>query len=120
MLKALVLVISLLIVGDVMVAVTGLPVPGPVLGLLLLASINVARPGSTASVSKLFDSIIPFAPMLFVPAAVGVVANLDVISSAVLPIVSAVTLSTVAALLVTGRLFQFLLGAPPDLRTSKL
>ncbi len=110
MLKALVLTISLLIAGDVVVAATGLPIPGAVFGLLLLAGVNAARSDVTAGASALFDTMIPFAPMLFVPAAVGVVANLDVIAAALLPIVSAVTLSTIAALVVTGRLFQLLLG----------
>jgi holin-like protein len=119
MLKAFVLVISLLIIGDVLVAITGLPVPGAVLGLLLLAGLHAARSHETANVSALFDAIIPFAPMLFVPAAVGVVANLDVIASAFLPIVSAVTFSTLAALLVTGHVFQRLLGRSPNLSAGK-
>jgi holin-like protein len=109
MLIAIVLVSSLLVAGDVLVAVTGIPVPGAVLGMLGLVLVCAGLPNSTADVSRLFDAIIPFAPMLFVPAAVGVIANVEAIASAWLPIVLAITLSTAASLLVTGLAFQILL-----------
>jgi holin-like protein len=109
MLFPITIVASFLIAGDVFVAASGLPVPGAVLGMLGLALVCTALPEATNGVSRLFDAIIPFAPMLFVPAAVGVIANVDALASAWLPIVSAVTLSTAASLLLTGVAFQILL-----------
>lgn len=115
MLISIVIVSSLLVAGDVLVAVTGLPVPGAVLAMLGLALVCTKLPEATTGVSRLFDAIIPFAPMLFVPAAVGVIANVEAIASAWLPIVSAITLSTAASLLVTGFAFQLLLLSPSRL-----
>lgn len=109
MLISVTIVISFFIAGDVLVAVTGLPVPGAVLGMLGLAFVYSRWPDATAGLARLFDAVIPFAAVLFVPAAVGVIANVDAIASAWLPIALAITLSTAAALIVTGLAFQILL-----------
>lgn len=109
MLKSISLVIILLIAFDVFVSVTGLPVPGAVPAMLVLALLCSAHPDTNSQVSRLFDGIIPVAPMLFVPAAVGIIAKTEAIALGWLPIVLAITVSTALALLVTGATFQVLL-----------
>ena len=109
MLQAFIVVVSLLIFGDAFVALSGAPIPGAVLGLVLLA-VNFSIRGKPGDgTSRLFDAIVPYAPMLFVPAAVGVVANIEIIASAWLSIVAAITLGSAITLVVTGRVLQFLL-----------
>lgn len=118
MLFAGVIVITLLIAGDVIVASLGIPVPGAVLALLALASLCATSRDAGVRIPKLFDAVIPHAPMLFVPAAVGVIANVPVIASAWMPIVSAITLSTAATLIVAGHALQMFLRLFPDTRPS--
>jgi holin-like protein len=112
MLMSITIVVLLLVAGDVIVAATGLPVPGAVLGMLGLAAICSSWPRATDGVSRLFDAIIPYAPILFVPAAVGVIEHFNAIASAWLPIVLAITLSTAATIVVTGLLLQMLFLSP--------
>jgi holin-like protein len=103
------LTISLLIFGDLVASLTSLPIPGPALGLAALIVIFGLRGGPIPSTGRLFDALIPSAPMLFVPAAVGVVGNLDVIAAGWLPIIGAITLGSAIALVVTGLMLQALL-----------
>ena len=109
MLQAFIVVISLLIFGDVFLTLSGAPIPGAVLGLVLLAASFALRGKPDDGAARLFDAIVPYAPMLFVPAAVEVVANLEIIASAWLSIVAAITLGSAISLVVTGRVLQFLL-----------
>jgi holin-like protein len=111
MLQAFIVVISLLILGDVFVALSGAPIPGAVLGLVLFAASFALLGKPDEGAARLFDAIVPYAPMLFVPAAVGVVANLEIIASAWLSIVAAITLGSAITLVVTGRVLQFMLRA---------
>jgi holin-like protein len=83
--------------------------PGAIIGLLCAAGYFLWRGSTDPAMAKLFDALIPHAPILFVPAGAGVVANLDVIAGGFLAIVTVITLGTVATLLATGLAMQFLL-----------
>ncbi len=102
MLTQMVLVLSLLVAADFVVDVLHAPVPGPAVGMVAMALYFVVRGAPTPSAARLFDTMIPIAPMFFVPAAVGVVANLDLIMSAWVSIVCAITLGTAATLVIAG------------------
>lgn len=82
MLLAIALTIWLLIAGDVIVHAVGVPVPGPALAMIALAFVLYRFGGVHAAVGRLFDAIVGAAPLFFVPAALGVVANLDRVSAA--------------------------------------
>lgn len=109
LLKNLFLILVTIVIGDALTRRLGLPIPGPILGLLMFGTLFVWRGTPDATMAKTFDHVIPHAPLLFVPAGAGVVAYLDVIAPALVAIVSVVTLGTAAALLVAGVIMQKLL-----------
>jgi holin-like protein len=108
-LLAFVLVLLAVAVGDVVTEALSLPIPGSILGLLGAAGLFAWRGEPSPSAAGMFDAVIPYAPLLFVPAGAGVVANLDLIAGGWLPIAVAITLGTAGALLATGLAAQFLL-----------
>jgi holin-like protein len=108
MLAAFLLTFLLIVFGEAVTTALEIPVPGPVVGLLVLAVVFAAREGPTPAMSRMFDAIIPYAPMLFVPAGAGVIAHADAIAANWLPIISVITLGTFAVLLVTGLIVQAL------------
>jgi holin-like protein len=108
MLAAFLLTLLLIVFGEAVTTALEIPVPGPVVGLLVLAVVFAAREGPTPAMSRMFDAIIPYAPMLFVPAGAGVIAHADAIAANWLAIVSVITLGTFAVLLVTGLIVQAL------------
>lgn len=108
--------------GEGTVHATGAPVPGPVLGLILLA-IGIAwresRPdaaplGSTA-LAGVANGLLGHLSLLFVPAAVGVVQQGGVLRSNGTAIAVALVASTVLTLAVTAAVFVWALrfASPP-------
>ena len=110
MLPALALVLVTIAIGDLLTAMLAAPVPGSILGLVGAAAYFASRGGPTPAMSGMFDALIPYAPMLFVPAGAGFVANVDLIATSWLPIVAVITLGTTGALLATGFVAQLLLN----------
>ena len=110
MLPALALVLVSIAIGDLVTTTLAVPIPGSILGLVGAAAYFASRGGPTPGMSGMFDGLIPYAPMLFVPAGAGVVANLDLIATSWLPIFAVITLGTAGALLATGLAAQLLLN----------
>jgi holin-like protein len=110
MLPAFAYLIALVILGDALAAATGLPIPGPAVGLAVLAAAFAWEGRATPGFERLFKLSAPWFPLFFVPAAVGVVANLAMLSAAWLHVAVAIIVGTALALLVTGQIAQALLA----------
>lgn len=106
MTRSAALVLVLLVLGNMVAEHFSLPVPGAALGLAALSILFLIRRGPDQGMGQLFDFAAPYFPLFFVPAAVGVVASIDVIEVAWVSILAAIVFSTVASLLITGLVFQ--------------
>lgn len=103
--------------GEAVVRGLGLPVPGPVAGIVLLfcgLALADRRRGAgagaahgSAPVGGAADGLLSYLGLLFVPAGVGIAQSTGLIARNGLPILLVLVLSTVATLLVT--VFAFLL-----------
>lgn len=103
------------LVGEVLVRLLDLPVPGPVIGMaVLLLLLRVRRSGEDATVVRAADGLLRHLQLLFVPAGVGVVGYLTVIREDALPISVAMLGSWLAGLLVVGWTARLLTRAPGD------
>ena len=109
MIQSAAAVLALMILGEAIATHAALPIPGAALGLLALTAVFALRGGPDRGSEKLFDVATPYFPLLFVPAAVGVIANLDVLAGAWLHVLAALIPGTTITLLVTGHVFQALL-----------
>ncbi|QXM24280.1 CidA/LrgA family protein [Elioraea tepida] len=95
--------------GEIVVRATGLPLPGPILGMLLLFLFLLWRGGEVpAPLAAVADGLLRHLGLLFVPAGVGVIAHLGLLAEALLPIALAVSIGTLVAIAFTGRLMQAL------------
>ena len=92
-------------------ALLGLPVPGVVLGIVLLVLLGVLRP--TRAVVRAAEPaatpLLAHLQLLFVPPGVGIVLELDTLAENALPLALAVGGSFVLALVVSGLMLQALL-----------
>ena len=87
------------LVGEGVVRSLDLPLPGPVLGMVLLfVLLQWRRPPESANVLRASDALLRHLQLLFVPAGVGVVTYLGVLRADALPIAGALVLSWVAGL----------------------
>lgn len=90
------------LVGEIAVRFFAVPVPGPVLGMLLLFATLLVRKSADASVDSASRGLLSHLSLLFVPAGVGMVAHLDRISDEWLSIALALVLSTGITMAVTA------------------
>ncbi len=118
MIRTISILLALSLIGDTLVDIAGLPVPGSIVGLLVLTGCFALRGGPDRETCRLFDTLSPVFPLFFVPAAVAVVVNGDLLARAWLHVAVAITLSTAATILVTGLAAQSLLVAFRKVRTS--
>ena len=106
--------------GEALVRLAGLPVPGPVAGMALLCAALLVRRSPPASMSVAADGLARHLSLLFVPAGVGVMLHVTRVVDEWLPIVVALTVSTVLAIAATALTFQWLArrqeGTEPEQR----
>jgi holin-like protein len=128
MIASLSLILLCQLAGEVIVRSTALPMPGPVVGLVLLLGLLLTRdrfsvlargPLQRDGVESAARGLLAHLSLLFVPAGVGVVQKLDLIAehgvavAAILALSVIVTLlMTVATFLLASRLVARWRGAP--------
>lgn len=115
MVPALLCLLGCQLLGEVLVQLTHAPVPGPVLGMLLLALWLglVARGHIPAALGKTADVLLAHLSLLFVPAGVGVMLHLQRIAAEWLAIVAALVLSTLLAIAATALAMRAVLRRLP-------
>jgi putative effector of murein hydrolase LrgA (UPF0299 family) len=101
-LEALTLILFCQLAGEACVLYTGLPVPGPVLGMLLLLAWLIVRGGVPESVARTADTLLSHLSLLFVPAGVGVLVHWERLRGQWAAIAAALVLSTLVTLAVTA------------------
>lgn len=91
------------LVGEVVVRLTGVAVPGPVVGLLVfLVVLRLRRPADSSGLVRAPSLLLSHLQLLFVPAGVGIVVLLDRLRSDALPIAGGLLVSWALGLVVTG------------------
>lgn len=105
MIHAIALVLGMQLLGEGMARVAGLAVPGPVIGLVLLALVLASLPSLRKMVEPLANTLLGHLSLLFVPAAVGLIQHLGVFANDFWPLILALSLSTLVTLIVTATVF---------------
>ena len=94
--------------GEVVSHLLGLPVPGPVVGMLLLFIALGARNRVPDSIGIAADALAKHLSLLFVPAGVGVMMYFERLAGEWLPIVMALLVSTTVAMAAAALTFAAL------------
>jgi holin-like protein len=114
MIASLSLILLCQLAGEVFVHGLGLPMPGPVIGLMLLLVLLMARdrfkvlargPLQGEGVESASRGLLANLSLLFVPAGVGVVQKLDLVAEHGIAFLGVLAVSVMATLLVTVATF---------------
>jgi holin-like protein len=109
MLSALTLLLVLQLIGEVFVQWFALPVPGPVIGLLLLFSGLLWRGRLGDELRTTANALLQHLSLLFVPAGVGVMIHAARVADEWLALSLALVGSTLLSMAVTALTLQFFL-----------
>ncbi|WP_321502991.1 CidA/LrgA family protein [Breoghania sp.] len=107
MIAALTLLLLCQLGGEIIVRLLALPLPGPVAGLILLATglaIFGRVPENLRSVST---GILRNLALMFVPASVGIITQMDRLQAYGVVLAVSVVVSTLAAMAVTALVFRW-------------
>ena len=92
--------------GEILVRLLGLPIPGPVLGMVMLFVTLMIRGSAPDSLSEASSALLSHLSLLFVPAGVGMMTHFGRIADEGLPITLALFLSTVITMVATALIMQ--------------
>ena len=114
MLESVTVLLACQLAGEALVRTTGLPVPGPVVGMLLLFAGLAARGGVPEGLERASRGLLDNLSLLFVPAGVGVLSHLALVGAEWLPISVSLLVSTVLTIAVTGLVAAWLRPRDPE------
>ena len=109
MIQSVLTLLAFQLAGEFLHRAFALPLPGPVIGMALLALwLAWRRPSVDSPLQVTARQLFGVLGLLFVPAGVGIVANLDLVRAQWLPITVGVLVSTLLSLAVTGYVMKWL------------
>ena len=100
-------------IGEAVVRIASLPIPGPVAGMAILFAVLAFRSSIPEPLDAAADALARHLSLLFVPAGVGVMLYVRQIADEWLPIVAALVVSTLLAIAVSALVFARLARRPP-------
>lgn len=98
MIATLAIILSFQLVGEIAARALDLPLPGPVVGLLLLVATCILRPSIAERIRPTTLGLLQHLSLFFVPAGVGIVAHWGLLREYGLGLVLALAGSTVLAI----------------------
>ncbi|CAN5383817.1 CidA/LrgA family protein [soil metagenome] len=92
--------------GEFLTSALGLPIPGPVLGMVLLFCYLIWKRDAVDKLAPSTSQLLAHMSVFFVPAGVGIIVHIERISNELLPITVALAASTVLSIIVTGAVIK--------------
>lgn len=105
MIHAIAILLGMQLLGEGLARLAGLGIPGPVIGLVLLAALAAVSSRLRKLMEPVATTLLGHLSLLFVPAAVGLIQHLDVFASDFWPLILALSVSTLLTLIVTALVF---------------
>jgi holin-like protein len=93
-------------IGEGLVYALGLPVPGPVIGMVLLLGYLVWKKDEAVKLAPTSSKLLAHMSLLFIPASVGIIVHIHRIIDEWIPIAVALIVSTVASMMVTAAVIR--------------
>ena len=118
MLSYITLIFCCQLAGELLVAAVGIPIPGPVAGMLILLGWLLAAGSIPEELGAVGDFLLGNFSLLFIPAGVGIMLHADLLDREWLPIAVALVVSTLLTIAITALVMQRL-SAPSKAQESQ-
>lgn len=114
--KQLGVIFAVTCAGEVLKYLIPLPIPASIYGLVIMLVLLVSRRVKLEQVQETADFLIEIMPMMFIPAAVGLLVSWKQLQSMLIPAIVITFVSTVVVMAVTGKVSDFLTKERPETR----
>ncbi|MCG3668959.1 CidA/LrgA family protein [Aliarcobacter butzleri] len=108
MLKGIIVLLVFQFLGECIAKLFTLLVPGPVIGMVLLLVFLIIKKGSFHSLDNAVALHLRYLPLLFIPAAMGIITQIDIITKEFWAIFIALFFGTLIALIFAAKFMDFL------------
>ena len=95
-------------IGEGLAYTFSLPVPGPVIGMVLLFIYLLLKKGAAEKLAPVSLELLKHLSLLFIPAGVGVMVHAQRVAAEWLPIAAALVASTIVSIAVTAVVVKWL------------
>lgn len=106
MIRQLAIIFGCLALGELVIYLTGIPLPSSIVGMLLLTMLLKLKVIRLEWVRSISDFLVGNIGFFFVPPGVAVMLYFDLIKAELVPILAASVISTILVLAVTGWMHQ--------------
>lgn len=113
---ALTIILCCQLFGELLTTFSGLPMPGPVVGMVILFAGLVVRGSIPDELTAVSNTLLENLSLLFVPAGVGIMLHIAVIERDWLPISVSLVVSSMIGVAVTGLTMSWLGGEVSELK----
>lgn len=104
---ALILFITFL--GEIIYNIIPLPIPASIYGLLIMLFCLQAKIIKLEKIKEAGTFLLEIMPLMFIPAAVGLLTVWQEVTDILLPLIIIIMLSTIIVMVATGRITQFII-----------
>ncbi|WP_346928255.1 CidA/LrgA family protein [Clostridium sp.] len=103
------IILSITFIGEILKYIVPLPIPASIYGLILMLLILKSKIISLDQVKETGTFLIEIMPLMFIPAAVGLLVSWESLKDIYIPIIIITILTTVIVMTVTGKVTQLMI-----------
>lgn len=108
MIKGIITLLVFQFIGECITALFSLLIPGPVIGMVLLLIFLFIKKSSFDNLDSTVGFLLRYLPLLFIPAAMGIITQIDVLTKEFLAISLALFFGTLFALAFCAKFMDYL------------
>jgi holin-like protein len=113
-LKQFLIIMLVSCIGEVLHTLIPLPVPANIYGLVLMLLLLVSKILPLDAVKETAEFLIQIMPVMFIPAAVGLIVYWEQLKPIIIPVLAITIISTVLVILSTGKTSDLVLRGKED------
>ena len=104
------IILAVTCVGEIMKYFIPLPIPGSIYGLILMFVLLLTKVIKVEHVKETGEFLIEIMPLMFIPAAAGLIPAWPLLRGFLAPILTIVLITTLATMGVTGKVTEFVMS----------
>ncbi|SEW27760.1 CidA/LrgA family protein [[Clostridium] fimetarium] len=103
------LILAVTFIGEILRFLIPLPIPASIYGLVIMLIVLKTGIVKLEQVKNAAGFLIEIMPLMFIPAAVGILVSWDALKDIYIPIIFITITTTIIVMVVTGRITQFII-----------